>query len=62
VAHQNSTSAELLSASLTNPSANNSASSIADRLGFTQNEALTLVQALAGLNAKAKGQRLGSER
>lgn len=32
---------------------------VAERLGFGENEALTLGKAVAGLNAQAKGQRLG---
>ncbi|RMG36374.1 MAG: hypothetical protein D6725_10700 [Planctomycetota bacterium] len=32
---------------------------VAQRLGFDEDEALTLGRALAGLNAQAKGQRLG---
>src|SRR5260370_31210906 len=32
---------------------------VADRLGFDEDEALTLGKALAGLNAQAKGRRLG---
>ncbi len=32
---------------------------VAQRLGFDENEALTLGKALAGLNAQAKGRRLG---
>jgi hypothetical protein len=32
---------------------------VAERLGFDPNEALTLGKAVAGLNAQAKGQRLG---
>jgi hypothetical protein len=32
---------------------------VAQRLGFTENEALTLGKAVAGLNAYAKGRRLG---
>ncbi|MDI7275112.1 MAG: hypothetical protein QME94_03955 [Anaerolineae bacterium] len=32
---------------------------VAERLGFDEEEALTLGRALAGLNAQAKGQRLG---
>jgi type II secretory pathway component PulK len=32
---------------------------VAERLGFDQDEALTLGKAVAGLNAQAKGQRLG---
>jgi hypothetical protein len=32
---------------------------VAERLGFDQDEALTLGQALSGLNAQAKGRRLG---
>jgi hypothetical protein len=32
---------------------------VAQRLGFAEDEALTLGKALAGLNAQAKGRRLG---
>src|ERR1035438_3750924 len=32
---------------------------VAERLGFNHDEALSLGKALAGLNAKSKGQRLG---
>jgi hypothetical protein len=32
---------------------------VAERLGFNENEALTLGKAVAGLNAQAKGRRLG---
>src|SRR5512136_2358910 len=32
---------------------------VAERLGFDRDEALTLGQTVAGLNAQAKGQRLG---
>src|SRR5207302_3177288 len=32
---------------------------VAQRLGFSEDEALTLGKALAGLNAQAKGRRLG---
>src|SRR5215831_16430509 len=32
---------------------------VAERLGFDHDEALTLCKALAGLNAQAKGRRLG---
>jgi hypothetical protein len=32
---------------------------VAERLGFDEDEALTLAKALAGLNAQAKGRRLG---
>lgn len=32
---------------------------VAERLGFDQDEALTLGKAVAGLNAQAKGRRLG---
>lgn len=32
---------------------------VAERLGFDENEALTLGKAVAGLNAQAKGRRLG---
>ena len=32
---------------------------VARRLGFTEDEALTLGKALAGLNAQAKGRKLG---
>jgi hypothetical protein len=32
---------------------------VAERLGFAEDEALTLGKALAGLNAQAKGRRLG---
>src|SRR5437764_3832311 len=32
---------------------------VAQRLGFTEDEALTLGKAVAGLNAQAKGRRLG---
>jgi hypothetical protein len=32
---------------------------VAERLGFDEDEALTLGKALAGLNAQAKGRRLG---
>lgn len=32
---------------------------VAERLGFNEDEALTLAKALAGLNAQAKGRRLG---
>jgi hypothetical protein len=32
---------------------------VAERLGFTEDEALSLGKALAGLNAQAKGRRLG---
>ncbi len=32
---------------------------VAERLGFDRDEALTLGRAVAGLNAQAKGQRLG---
>jgi hypothetical protein len=32
---------------------------VARRLGFDEDEALTLGKALAGLNAQAKGRRLG---
>src|SRR5437870_6898734 len=32
---------------------------IAERLGFDEDEALTLGKAVAGLNAQAKGRRLG---
>src|SRR5437667_8671975 len=32
---------------------------VAKRLGFAEDEALTLAKALAGLNAQAKGRRLG---
>src|SRR5271170_6872342 len=32
---------------------------VAQRLGFNEDEALTLGKALAGLNAQAKGRRLG---
>src|ERR1700676_774775 len=35
------------------------ASVVAQRLGFDEDEALTLGKALAGLNAQAKGRRLG---
>ena len=35
------------------------ASIVAERLGFDQDEALTLGKAVAGLNAQSKGQRLG---
>jgi hypothetical protein len=35
------------------------ASIVAERLGFDEDEALTLGKALAGLNAQAKGRRLG---
>src|SRR6266567_1409136 len=35
------------------------ASVVAERLGFDEDEALTLGKALAGLNAQAKGRRLG---
>jgi hypothetical protein len=35
------------------------ASVVAERLGFNENEALSLGRALAGLNAQAKGRRLG---
>ena len=33
---------------------------VAQRLGFDEDEALTLGKAVAGLNAQAKGHRLGS--
>jgi hypothetical protein len=33
---------------------------VAQRLGFDEDEALTLGKAVAGLNAQAKGRRLGS--
>src|ERR1700752_2766957 len=32
---------------------------VAERLGFNEDEALTLGKALAGLNAQSKGRRLG---
>src|SRR5450631_569924 len=32
---------------------------VAQRLGFNENEALTLGKAVAGLNAQSKGRRLG---
>src|SRR5438309_8635541 len=32
---------------------------VAQRLGFDEDEALTLAKAVAGLNAQAKGRRLG---
>jgi hypothetical protein len=32
---------------------------VAQRLGFDEDEALTLGKAVAGLNAQAKGRRLG---
>ena len=32
---------------------------VAERLGFSRDEALTLGKAVAGLNAQAKGRRLG---
>ena len=32
---------------------------VAERLGFKRDEALSLGNALAGLNAQSKGQRLG---
>ena len=32
---------------------------VAERLGFNENEALSLGKALAGLNAQAKGRRFG---
>jgi len=35
------------------------AATVAERLGFDKNEALTLGKAVAGLNAQSKGQRLG---
>jgi hypothetical protein len=35
------------------------ASTVAERLGFDQDEALSLGKAVAGLNAQSKGQRLG---
>jgi len=35
------------------------ASTVAERLGFNQDESLTLGKAVAGLNAQSKGQRLG---
>jgi hypothetical protein len=35
------------------------ASVVAQRLGFDEDEALTLGRAVAGLNAQAKGRRLG---
>src|ERR1700731_4010248 len=35
------------------------AATVAERLGFDKDEALTLGKALAGLNAQAKGRRLG---
>ena len=35
------------------------ASTVAERLGFDQNEALSLGKAVAGLTAQSKGQRLG---
>jgi hypothetical protein len=35
------------------------ASTVAERLGFDQDESLTLGKAVAGLNAQSKGQRLG---
>ena len=35
------------------------ASVVAERLGFHHDEALSLGQALAGLNAQSKGRRLG---
>jgi hypothetical protein len=35
------------------------ATTVAERLGFNQEEALTLGKAVAGLNAQSKGQRLG---
>jgi len=35
------------------------ATTVAERLGFDKDEALTLGKAVAGLNAQSKGQRLG---
>ena len=35
---------------------------VAQRLGFAEDEALTLGKAVAGLNAQAKGRRLGNFR
>ena len=35
------------------------ATTVAERLGFDKNEALSLGKAVAGLNAQSKGQRLG---
>ena len=35
------------------------ASEVAKRLGFREDEALSLAKVLAGLNAQAKGRRLG---
>jgi hypothetical protein len=35
------------------------AATVAERLGFDQDEALSLGKAVAGLNAQSKGQRLG---
>ncbi len=35
------------------------ATTVAERLGFDQDEALSLGKAVAGLNAQSKGQRLG---